>query len=227
MIEILEGNDFINDYGFQAEITKIIKSKLEQAENENTFIITKGVRNIGKTYALMEYAYEQGYYVVVSTNNLANLLKEKYPYNEIVSQHSTDKEIIRAVCDENVDIDLCKKNNINVLTGYLNNYDSNKNSENFEDDIVNVLKNELKCLNSKITKSRENEEFGIYKNLILAYKEVLTLYKEMTEIKNKNMTICNFDNTFKVDKDFNIETFVSKIMSGLNDELNKLHSRGI
>jgi hypothetical protein len=206
----------------------MIKSRLKQAENENTFLITKGVRNIGKTYALMEYARENEYYVVVSTNLSARALKEKYPNNKICSQCLRQNKIIRAICDENVDIDLCKKNNINVLTGYLNNYDSNKNSEiNFEDDIVNVLKNELKCLNSKITKSRENEEFGIYKNLILAYKEVLTLYKEMTEIKNKNMTICNFDNTFKVDKDFNIETFVSKIMSGLNDELNKLHSRGI
>jgi len=41
--------------------------------------------------------------------------------------------------------------------------------------ILNTLFNEINCLVPKITKARENEDFGTYKNLILAYKEVLLL----------------------------------------------------
>lgn len=45
--------------------------------------------------------------------------------------------------------------------------------------IRDTLYDEVKCLVPKIQKARENEEYGTYKNLILAYKEVLLLVNDM------------------------------------------------
>ncbi len=45
--------------------------------------------------------------------------------------------------------------------------------------IRDTLYDEIKCLVPKIQKARENEEYGTYKNLILAYKEVLLLVNDM------------------------------------------------
>ncbi|MDD2627027.1 MAG: hypothetical protein PHI87_05725 [Candidatus Methanomethylophilus sp.] len=44
--------------------------------------------------------------------------------------------------------------------------------------VLNTLRNEIKCLVPKIEKARENEDYGTYKNLILAYKEVLLLIND-------------------------------------------------
>jgi len=41
--------------------------------------------------------------------------------------------------------------------------------------IKETLENELKALEPKIQRARDNNDFGTYKNLILAYKEVLHL----------------------------------------------------
>jgi len=45
--------------------------------------------------------------------------------------------------------------------------------------ILDTLYNEINCLTPKIIKTRENEEYGTYKNLILSYKEVLALINEV------------------------------------------------
>lgn len=44
-------------------------------------------------------------------------------------------------------------------------------------DVVNNLKGEIEELTFKVKKARENENWGTYKNLILAYKEIIKLYK--------------------------------------------------
>lgn len=54
-----------------------------------------------------------------------------------------------------------------------------------------VLEKELKELEPKITRARENNDFGTYKNMILAYKEVLHLLQEVD--KNKSSIQQNND----------------------------------
>lgn len=76
-------------------------------------------------------------------------------------------------------------------------------------EVVSNLKNEIKELTFKVQKAREDENWGTYKNLILAYKEIIKLYKEIVDevskteenktqhIKN-NMTISLDKNTFEL-----------------------------
>jgi ribosome-binding ATPase YchF (GTP1/OBG family) len=97
--------------------------------------------------------------------------------------------------------------------------------EKFYGEIINNLKEELNCLTTKIKTVRENHDFGTYKNLILAYKEVLGLYKEMIEEKKDGMIICNFDNTFKIDKEGNVEMIAEQIMKSIKEQLNKCEIR--
>ena len=49
----------------------------------------------------------------------------------------------------------------------------------FFGDILKNLKIELELLNVKIKESRESENFGIYKNLIQTYKEILNIYTQV------------------------------------------------
>lgn len=70
----------------------------------------------------------------------------------------------------------------------------------FDREVILNLKDEVKSLTSKIKSAREREDFGTYKNLILAYKEVLKLLQdternikwEEKNKKEKDMTR-NFD----------------------------------
>lgn len=54
-----------------------------------------------------------------------------------------------------------------------------ENKVKFYGEIIDNLKKELDILALKIKKARENNNFGTYKNLILAYKEILELYKDL------------------------------------------------
>ena len=90
--------------------------------------------------------------------------------------------------------------------------------EIFQENIVKNLKKEIESLNVKIAKSRESGDFGTYRNLIIAFKEVLNLYKEMNKEYQKSI---NFDNKLKFDKDENIELLRETIVNTIIDQLNK------
>ncbi len=96
-----------------------------------------------------------------------------------------------------------------------------KLNKEFYEVIKDNLKNEIEELNKKINIHREKGDFGTYKNLILAYKEVLGLYKEMIEGSKEGMTICNMSNTFEIDKDGNIEIIANKVLNQINAQFNK------
>ena len=85
--------------------------------------------------------------------------------------------------------------------------------------IIDNLKVELSSLTLKIIKTRENHDFGTYKNLILAYKEVLNLYRDLVEDKKDGIEIVNINNTFKIDEDGNIDMITDKIYKKMSEQL--------
>lgn len=118
---------------------------------------------------------------MVTVNNFNKRLEQLYKHNTVVL---------------NEDYSAGVRNNIFTL----NRIEKYKTSNNWYDDyailndpnnalkdidkpneftIRDTLYDEIKCLVPKIQKARENEEYGTYKNLILAYKEVLLLINDM------------------------------------------------
>lgn len=70
-------------------------------------------------------------------------------------------------------------------------------------DVIGNLKNEIAELTSKVKQARDSGNWGTYKNLILAYKEIINLYKDITldiaGLNDKTQTINNNMN-IKLDK---------------------------
>lgn len=56
----------------------------------------------------------------------------------------------------------------------------------FNEEIIINLKNEIKSLNGKIKNARENGDFGTYRNLIVAYKEVLKIIQDIEYIEARD-----------------------------------------
>lgn len=98
--------------------------------------------------------------------------------------------------------------------------DKKDNNDSFNDDIIKNLKNELIALHSKIQIARNNNDFGTYKNLIIAFKEVLGLYKEMTESK-KDGTINYSFNIDMIEASKIDPQTISKALARLKEELYK------
>ncbi len=84
-------------------------------------------------------------------------------------------------------------------------------------EIIKNLKNELSSLTEKIKKTRENNDFGTYKNLILAYKEVLGLYRELVE--GNEMGTININPTFNITKDIDVSEITDALYKVMNDYL--------
>lgn len=185
MIEILNNNPVLCN-----EINKVkhgdsnkLQELLEKGKELGVLINTHQFRCMGKTYALIEFAKKNNYVVVMPNAITLKFFKEKYNYNNIVSISaiSTMENHNGYVLDEGINIQTFKKMypNAKVITGWFDSVSNKEDTRTFEQQIVDNLKKEIEFLNAKITKVRENHDFGTYKNLILAYKEVLGLYKEM------------------------------------------------
>jgi hypothetical protein len=190
MIKILNGIPILCD---EISCTKKanLDGLLELGARLGVLINTHSMRGIGKTTALIEFAKKNDY-LVVHLN--ASILSKEFNYkkiwnpNVLVStnhQGMTNKNI---VIDEGVtNLQELKDAGFNIITGF---YTSITNEEkSFDETIIDNLKNELVSLTTKIQKTRENHDFGTYKNLILAYKEVLGLYKECV---NNKQDILNY-----------------------------------
>lgn len=159
-------------------IGDIIYNKLQLAAQNNEIINTQWLRGIGKTYQLIKFAKHNNYILL---HPQANILKEKYKY-DFIYEPKIDK--IRGISNKNVVIDEGIKNikelkddGFNIITGYYT--PKEENNKSFSELVIDNLKNEIELLTFKIQKVRENHDFGTYKNLILAYKEVLNLIIDM------------------------------------------------
>jgi len=114
---------------------------------------------------------------MVTTNNYNKKLEQLYKHNTIILNEDYSTGI------KNELFELSKIEKSRELNIWYDNYaildDPKLTSKNTDKPTVNIilntLYNEINCLIPKIAKARENEDFGTYKNLILAYKEVLLL----------------------------------------------------
>lgn len=84
-------------------------------------------------------------------------------------------------------------------------------------EVIKNLKSELDSLTILIKQARECHNFTHYKNMILAYKEILKLYKEMVQDETVNFPITyNFHiENIKADDKVQVEEFFKRINEGL------------
>lgn len=177
-IEVVEN---VNDYQV---FENLLMRKLEQGAKQRKIINVSNLRNIGKTYALLKFSKYNNYiclhnvYEYPSYGNyivFENYLNEN---NKILQKHYqfTQKQLYqnKYVIDEDCIKDSIYKLNLNIVTGYRH---QNKFENNFSESVIETLKNEIECLIPKIKKARESNEVNTYKNLIIAFKEVLDLIK--------------------------------------------------
>jgi hypothetical protein len=186
MIKILNGVPVLSD-----EINKVqhgdidsLQKLLEKGKDLGVFIATHQFRGIGKTHALIEFARKNNFIIIIPNKLVLQDLKEQYKYNNIVEPScvSIFGKSNGYVLDEGINIQTLRKMypDINVVTGWFDSFSNKENVKTFNENVTDNLKNELESLTTLVKRARENGDFGTYKNLILAYKEVLGLYKELT-----------------------------------------------
>lgn len=150
------------------EIRHIYKEEFDKSVTsikeilDGVLTITFNDNSISKVYIydLKEDKYKDVHFDYIMFDNLLPIPLD-YKYNKIISMVTIDGD------------QKLKKfyKNVFILT--------NKKEKHLKFDIMDNLKEELICLTKKIKEEREKENFGTYKNLIVAYKEILTIYKDL------------------------------------------------
>lgn len=92
---------------------------IESAIKQEMIEISKYQRGIGKTHALISFAKQYGFSVIVPYNETAKRLKEFYNYPKIYGQD--DRSISgKCVSDESVYLELFRgKEDIKIITGFI------------------------------------------------------------------------------------------------------------
>jgi len=189
MIYLLDGTEFepemyctggIKRIRAEFNMSEVIYYKLKLASQTNELVHTQWLRNIGKTHELVEFAKMYSYAVIEPMSTGAEAIKEREKYEHIYSNINTLRgctDIRDVVIDEGVtNLQELKDAGFNIITGY---YTPKKESElSFGEKVLSTLKNEIEALTPKLQQTRENREYGTYKNLINAYREVLNLIRD-------------------------------------------------
>lgn len=160
---------------------ELLQEKLEKGRQEHEFINLKGIRGIGKTKALVDFAKKSNYVIVTGLEAQAESIRKQFDYKEVVSQYQLrGKEAKKLVLDETADFAQIKEFKNQIITGYVRNNDEHISKSIFKDDvnnkdIISVLNNEIKQLLSKIAQARRSNNFDTYKNLIQVFANILEL----------------------------------------------------
>lgn len=190
----------ITELYLDSKVSSLLEKALEKGKENRELVDTCGLRNIGKTRKLIEFAKENGYGVFVLRN--AKLSKNEYNYDLIfdsLQANSVRGTIKDIVIDEGVSAEWLR-DDFNIITGYYASWTKNVELKNIDDQVKVNLSEELRKLGQKLEKHREKEDFTTYKNLIVAYKEVYDLYSKIANPK-QNLVVNNVMNVQDV-KDF-------------------------
>lgn len=219
MIKLLNKYDIIGG-GFgdsktlnlSKSVSEIIRERLDEGLKKHELIYTSDLRGIGKTYELIKFAKYNNYIVIVNLSRTADNLRKEYDYKYIYSEKEL-QNIARGnrnrkiVIDECVDFQRIKEEGYyEIVTGFSNVYIDDKvftqmgidedrpmnKPKSTNEAVIENLEQEIKSLNRIITITREKEEYGTYKNLIISLKEVLNLYNsEINKDKNTINPVVN------------------------------------
>lgn len=239
IINLIDYTDIDNCNGniiLVRNFNNLVKDKLFKGFINNKLINTQGLRGIGKTYQLINFAKEHNYIVVVGTSTIALEFRKKYNYEKIYGQNDTiirDKEV---VIDELVDIQKLKNEyDCKIITGYIiyqdeikyildkskNNLKETEINLDLDDEIIQSLKKDIKSLLSKLETSLNNSNDSNYKMLINNLRETVALKNELEQKDKSNIQnyTVNIPNMNEI-ADYTIEK-ISKEM------INKIKESGI
>lgn len=112
---------FLDDELLNFTTNKLYKKLTEGLYAEQLVNIT-GMREIGKTTALVRFAIERDIPVLEPTDGVADLMRKRFHYEKIYSIGSIRglAGITEVVIDEGVSLDLAKADGVKVITGYFN-----------------------------------------------------------------------------------------------------------
>jgi len=161
-----------------------ISDLLQLGKRLRVLINTHHMRGIGKTYSLIQFAKTYGYAVIEPTKMTAQTLIDRENFQDIYPSNIRSIKKIRPngdiyfikdiVLDEGVtNVQELKDAGFNIITGFYTFYKEDELC--FKDKVMKTLVAEIEALTPKLQKTRENKDFGTYKNLINAYREILNL----------------------------------------------------
>lgn len=253
MIKLLNEMDFIplkdfnvKELNLKKSIFEIIKEKLVVASGKHELIYTCELRGIGKTYSLIKFAKLHNYLVVVDSTVVAENLKKHYKFPYIYSQQQVfNKELTNnngILIDEGVDFKrINDEGHYNIITGfsyiYVNEHCDKQKTKSIQEQVIENLQEEIKSLSKIITRTRENGDYGTYKNLINSLKGVLELYNNETKKDHSNINTnisLNLNDVITIDsngrievknasiyKTLDVKELTENVLKELNYQLNK------
>ena len=188
MIYLLDGTEFTLELNWSGKakymsadfsMSNLIADKLKLASQTNELIHTQWLRGIGKTHMLIEFARMHGYLVVEPFGIGVDAIIERENYDDIYSNSISilrGKENKNIIIDEGVtNLQELRDAGFNIITGYLTRKKEDNNPIPFKEKVMKTLVDEIDALTPKLQKTRENKDYGTYKNLINAYREILNL----------------------------------------------------
>ena len=190
MIYLLDGTGFKLELNWSGKtkymsadfnLSNLIADKLKLASESEELIHTQWLRGIDKTYGSIQYARRNNLAVLEPHKMTAKEIREREDYEKVYHNnvdYLRGLNIKYVVIDEGVtNIQEIKDAGITVFTGF---YTPKKESElSFDDKVIKTLMNEIEALTPKLQQTRENRDYGTYKNLINAYREVLYLIQSL------------------------------------------------
>ena len=100
--------------------SEIVYKKLLEGAIKNENVWMYGLRGIGKTTALIRFAKEFGYCVIVRNSIIANYLRDEFMYDYIYGEKDQIRGIGKAlVFDEGVNYKKLKSEGNNIVTGFV------------------------------------------------------------------------------------------------------------
>jgi len=175
---------------------ELLLNLLQEASKTNELINTNGIRAIGKTSVLIEFAKKNGYGVIVYSKFIAQSFRERYEYNKIYSSDSILSTIDtkNIVIDEGVPTENFPGSSLKIITGYQRSKNlsiddeiiispTKQDNKNFYDEIVKGLKLEAQTLSLKLLNGNgiggNNTQCASIRIMILkALRETLSLIKQ-------------------------------------------------
>lgn len=115
------GFDLISSNTKVKDFDELLMKKLEDGRIQNDFINVKGIRGIGKTKVLVDFAKKYDYTIVVQSNASVLYIKTFFKYPKVVNKNKINSVKGKFVFDELFDdISCLNKYKKQIVTGYVN-----------------------------------------------------------------------------------------------------------